>query len=111
MSAENPFQTIIERFDRIEKLLNDIRSNTPKTVDPPDRCNLDDACQITGLSKPAIYRLTHLKQIPFAKYGARLVFSRRLLAAWIERHTLTPEHLKDEAIGKLSDAARKNLER
>lgn len=108
------FITSLSRKE-LEQLISDsVRNCLTDKLSPPqptqsDRCTLADACAITGLSKAAIYSATHLKRIPYAKFGSRLVFSRRQLAQWVQEHTLTPtdnnevnDNLKLSAEKKLS---------
>lgn len=54
-------------------------------VDPQPGATMtvDEAAAFLGLRKSYIYKLTHLKEIPFIKYGGRLIlFDRDRLAAW-----------------------------
>ena len=77
----------------------------------PDRITLLDACELTNQSKSQVYKLTMLNEIPFQKYGKRLVFSRKKLFEWMETRTVSP--LKDTEIitGRISEAAKKHLKR
>jgi excisionase family DNA binding protein len=93
--------------DSISKCLND--KLPPSQLEPSDRCALEDACIITGLSKASIYKMTHEKKIPYAKFGSHLVFSRRQLAAWVESHTLPPSSPEDELKDNLIKSAEKKL--
>jgi excisionase family DNA binding protein len=45
---------------------------------------------ITGLKVPQIYKLTHRSEIPFKKFGKRLIFSRKEILQWVEYKTLIP---------------------
>ncbi len=50
---------------------------------PGATMNIDEAAAFLGLRKSYIYKLTHLKEIPFIKYGGRLIlFDRERLTAW-----------------------------
>lgn len=93
--------------DSVTKCLNG--NPLPSQPETSDRCQLNDACEITGLSKAAIYKLTHERGIPHAKFGSRLVFSRRQLAAWIDSRTISPESASDEMNIALAAAAKKHL--
>lgn len=104
----NPFESIDKRLSNIEALLLDIKHPEPRP-EPSDRIGLAEACTITGLSKPAIYKLTSLKQLPHMKFGRRLVFSRRALNAWVEENTKSPEQSPaDLAMEKLTKEARRH---
>lgn len=94
-------------FDQVTKCLNDKLS--PAQPEQPDRCGLEDACIITGLSKQSIYKMTHEKKLPFMKFGSRLVFSRRQLTIWRDEHTLSPSSPEDEVKDNLTKSAQKHL--
>jgi len=51
-----------------------------------DLIGIDEVCKITKLSKPRIYSLNCLKQIPSIKRGGvkRLIFSRSEIENWLE---------------------------
>jgi excisionase family DNA binding protein len=53
-----------------------------------DRIGIDEACSLTGYSKATIYKMTFTGEIPFRKYGKRLVFSRKELSEWISNRTV-----------------------
>jgi hypothetical protein len=55
-----------DSIDEIKSIPN------PKPL--PDRIVLSEATELTGLSKSQIYKDTSLGNIPFVKYGKRLVF-------------------------------------
>lgn len=104
----NPFETIDARLANIESLLLDIK-HPERPPEPSDRCQLKDACEITGLGKAAIYKLTHEKKLPHMKFGSRLVFSRRQLIAWVESHTIAPTAKEDEIKANIVKSAKKHL--
>lgn len=82
----------------------------PEYKEPPlDRISLNEATQITGLQKSALYKMTMAGTIPHEKYGKRLVFSRKTLQEWVQSRTIsktTPEAIMTE---RLAMAARKRL--
>jgi excisionase family DNA binding protein len=105
--------TTLRRED-LEKMITDsVTKGLNEFLKPPqtesDRCQLKDACEITGLGKPAIYKLTSEKKIPYMKFGSRLVFSRQKLAAWVEEHTLPSSSPADELNDNLVKSAEKQL--
>ena len=104
----NPFEIINERLTAIESLLLDIK-HPERPPEPSDRCQLKDACEITGLSKAAIYKGTSENKIPHSKFGSRLIFSRRQLVAWVESHTISPTAAEDEIKSNLVKSAKKHL--
>lgn len=67
---------------------------------PHDLILLKEACELTNSSKSKIYKLTRLKQIPFQKYGSRLVFSKRELIAWMGGIPINPSMISNsEKVG------------
>lgn len=90
--------------------LNNIKSllmrGLDKPKEPQDRCYLNDALEVTGLSKSKIYKLTAAGEIPCSQFGSRLVFSRKALLAWVERQT-KPKHDHSEAVTQLARSARR----
>ena len=45
---------------------------------------LDETAEYTGLTKSALYKLTHTRQIPFSKPGGKMLFfSRQALDQWM----------------------------
>lgn len=109
MSTENPFDVIEKRLSEIETLLQEIKNPITLKQEPQDRINLTDACEITGLSKASIYKMTHEKRLPHMKFGSRLVFSRRQLTIWVESHTLPSSSPEDELNANLVKSAKKHL--
>jgi excisionase family DNA binding protein len=80
-------------------------------VEPPqsDRIGLQEAMQVTGLQKSALYKMTMTGTIPHEKYGKRLVFSRKKLAGWIEQRTIRKQSLEEIAIKQLQKEAQKRI--
>ena len=108
MGIEQSIEVILGELSEVKEILQELRS-PQKNPEPADRCQLKDACEITGLSKAAIYKLTHEKKIEFMKFGSRLVFSRRKLAAWVDKNTLPPSYPEDELNANLVKSAKKHL--
>jgi hypothetical protein len=68
-------------------------ASSPKEL--PDSITLETAVQLleeSGFptSKAKIYKLTSSGNMPFRKYGNKLVFSRKELLNWAEQQTKTP---------------------
>jgi hypothetical protein len=82
---ENPFESIDRRLDRLEMLsleiLTHLRTNT--TAEMPEIGGIELAQGITRLSKSRLYALVSTRQIPHAKRGNKLYFTRIELQAWI----------------------------
>jgi len=99
--------------DSVTKCLTDKLSPQPESS---DRIGIDEACVILGTpdrpaSKATVYKMTHLKKLPFMKFGARCIFSRRLLTQWVEQNTKLPPDSRAEISLSLAATAEKHLER
>jgi excisionase family DNA binding protein len=75
----------------------------------PDRITLKAACEISGQSKSQIYKLTMANEIPFQKFGRKLVFSRKALIEWMESRTITPLNAGDGMEAGFKKTAQKRL--
>lgn len=60
---------------------------------------LDEAAQYTGLTKSALYKLTHNRQIPFSKPRGKMCFFKRTdLDDWMMSNPVaTTDELNDRA--------------
>ena len=65
---------ILTKLDKIEQLL----LQGQKSV-----LTLPEVCELTGLSRSHIYRLTCTKEIPHYKRGNTLYFSRTEIEGWM----------------------------
>ncbi len=92
-----------ESIDEIKKL--------PTPAPLPDRLTLNEACELTGQSKSQVYKLTMQGEIPFQKFGRKLVFSRKALLQWIEDRTTSSSSTEDEISNKLAATGRKRLKK
>ena len=68
--------TILEKLDRIENLLN-----LQKVV-----FNINEVCEFTGLSKSHMYKLTMNGKIPHYKQAKHLYFDRIEIEAWLKEN-------------------------
>lgn len=88
--------------------IEEIRSiPTPEEIS--DRCTLPEACEITGLSRSLLYKMSMDGTIPRQKYGKRLVFSRKSLSDWIEARTISTASPEDVMTDRLAESAKKKL--
>jgi hypothetical protein len=83
--VDNPFEVIDRRLGNIESLLAEIimylRDSTP--VNEPAIGGIELAQEVTRLSKARLYALVSARQIPHAKRGNKLYFTRSELQAWV----------------------------
>jgi len=102
----NPFDLLEARLSNIERLLLDLK-HAPKPVEElPDRIIIDEVCNITGLRKPTIYKMTSTGEIPCFRIGqGRLVFSRSELKKLMEARTIRKQSLEQIATNQLQTAA------
>jgi excisionase family DNA binding protein len=85
--------------------------NLPTPEPLPDRITLFEACELTGFSKSQIYKSTMLNEIPFQKFGKRLVFSRKGLTEWMERNTISAPIAGDIMDERLAKSAKRQLKK
>lgn len=104
----NDLQTAIKNC--LRESIDEIKS-IPSPEPLQDRITLLEACEITNQSKSQVYKLTMLNEIPFQKYGKKLVFSRKKLFEWMDSRTLTPVKYNEVITGRVSEAAKKHLKR
>lgn len=75
----------------------------------PDRMDIQQAADLIGLKRSAIYKLTMSGAIPFKKYGNRLVFNRQELNAWMDERTVRKQSPEEIASQQLARVARKRM--
>lgn len=79
---------IISRLERIER----------SALCSKDVLTLDELCIYTGYSKSYVYRLTSNRQIPFAKKGKELFFSKPEINGWLMGNRVkTQDEIRQEA--------------
>lgn len=93
----------------LEELIRDIVKQAVSEAQPPqsepsDRIGLTEAMELTGLKESAIYKRTMTGEIPFQKFGKRLVFSRKDLNEWIESKTISRLPASEIMSKKLSES-------
>jgi hypothetical protein len=90
----NPFEIIDRRLSDIETLLTEvIKHLRDRSTDmKAELGGIELAQEITRLSKARLYALVSARQIPHAKRGNKLYFTRAELQAWITAgRRITPE--------------------
>lgn len=89
--AENPFEVLGERLNKIEDLLLSIKQKSQEqSPQSKDIGGVEIAVEETGLSTHSIYRLVCERKIPHSKKGGRLYFSRKALRQWINEGNRQP---------------------
>jgi excisionase family DNA binding protein len=98
--------------DCIRQVINEVKPSKSECL--PDSISLTEACAIIGTkekpaSKATVYKLTMDKEVPFSKFGKRLVFSRKQLMEWMESRTICASSTDDSVSERLTSTARKRL--
>ena len=86
--------------------LEEIKSLSAQ-IDKPDKCTITEAEEVTGLKRSAIYKKTMKGDIPFGKFGRRLVFSRTELQVWIDSQTIRKPSNEEVISNQLQTVAKK----
>ena len=75
----NPFTEIADKLDQIQ------RQVSQKSPDP-EWLNLDEACAYLNLGKSAVYKKTMNHELPFYKFGKKLMFKQCELSEFVTSH-------------------------
>lgn len=90
---ENPFELIMEKLDRIERMLlnSSTRNYSPIAAEgeQPTVLTMKQAAAFTGLSTSRIYKLTSTRGIPHYKQGKKLYFKRAELNEWLTQNRIS----------------------
>lgn len=97
-------QIIVTTPDELKAIITEVVSSampvasSPKEL--PDSITLETAVKVLDefgfpTSKAKIYKLTSTGNMPFRKYGNKLVFSRKELLYWAEQQAKTPHNPSD----------------
>lgn len=60
----------------------------------------EEMCSLLQITKPSLYKLVHLRKIPFQKVGKRLRFPEAKINAWINDKTVDAVERTTEHGGK-----------
>lgn len=94
----------------LKESIEEIKSlPTPEPL--PDRITLSEACELTGFSKSQFYKMTMLNEVPFQKFGKRLVFSRKIITGWMEENTISAPSAGNVMENRLSKSAKQQLKK
>jgi len=83
---ENPFEIINNRLERIERLLENISSNSfinEANINLPKIMNLKQLASYLDVSKGYLYKLTSTNNIPHSKRGKRIYFDIEAINEWV----------------------------
>jgi len=96
----------------IDRIANEIEERLHRDTPPAplsDRITVDEAMTLTGLTRSSLYKMTMTNNIPFSKYGKRLVFSRKQLQEWIDRRTVPADSAEREMTRRLAAASSRKM--
>jgi excisionase family DNA binding protein len=48
--------------------------------------SMEELSRYTGIPKGTLYKMTHRREIPFSKPGGTLIFNRKKIDGWLEKH-------------------------
>lgn len=93
---------------KLETVLQLLKRQQPESQSPGKLLTIEEAAQFLNLAKPTIYRLVHLRQIPFnkPKGSKKLYFIKPELEAWIKtgrKRTVSEIEEQAESFVKLTD--------
>lgn len=93
------------RLVRIEEMLT---SDYYQRKEPSDVLNITEASELLNLTVPTIYSKVSKKELPYAKRGKKLYFSRRELTEFInEGRVKTTAEIQQDAILAMANVMKK----
>ncbi len=110
---ENPFDFILARLDRIEKILLEIRDapivETQITAGTKELMKIEEVAEYLYLKKQTIYGFTSRRKIPYIKIGRRVYFKRSEIDEFLNKgRRKTAAEIQEEANLNLRKTRRKN---
>ena len=93
-----------------EEIEGFLKGLNQKTI--PERMNLVEAGQYLSVSKSYMYKLTHLRTIPYNKFGKQIFFYTKDLDNWLKDNAIRYKpkgEIEREATELLSKSARNKL--
>ena len=66
-------------------------AKTRKSIVPNDVMTIDEVADYLDVSTSTIYKRVSLREIPYAKIGGGLRFTRKSIDAWLARNTVQPD--------------------
>ena len=83
---ENPFEIIMEKLDRIERMVNNIQKNqeVKETQDANKGImNVQQVADYLSISKQTVYGMTCRMEVPFYKRGKKNYFKKSDIDEWL----------------------------
>lgn len=79
---ENPFELIMERLDRIERAIENLKTENAIVVESK-AMNVSEVAKYLNTNVPSIYGLTSRAEIPHYKIAKKLYFKKEEIDEWI----------------------------
>ncbi|UGS22086.1 helix-turn-helix domain-containing protein [Flavobacterium cyclinae] len=79
---ENPFELIMERLDRIERAIENLKTENAIVVESK-AMNVSEVAKYLNTNIPSIYGLTSRAEIPHYKIAKKLYFKKEEIDEWI----------------------------
>lgn len=79
---ENPFELIMERLDRMEKAISNLKLENVIVVESK-AMNVSEVAKYLNTNIPSIYGLTSRAEIPHYKIAKKLYFKKEEIDEWI----------------------------
>ena len=107
LNVPEKLDLLLEQFEEMKGLLE--KNQPPKAV--PQNLDLDSAIAFMSekgypTSKSSMYKRTSMGQIPFSRFGSKLVFDRDDLMQWCKDNT-NVINVENELVINLAAAANK----
>lgn len=80
---ENPFEIVIEKIDRIERILLEVLGGKPNGYETLNVLNVDQAAKLLSMTKSTVYKMTSRMEIPYYKRAKRIYFKKSELEEWL----------------------------
>lgn len=83
---DNPFESIMNRLDDLEKKFDQVTSVLESKASPPDQeepLTVGQAAEFLSMKKNTVYYMTSRDLIPFVKRGKYLYFFKKDLINWL----------------------------
>ena len=108
---ENPFEVIMDKLNRIERMVTIIRENqeNSKTQDSgKEIMNVQQVAKYLNIAKQTVYGMTSRREVPYYKRGNRLYFQKSDIDEWLlSTRRKTIEEIKMEAASYLKVRGRR----
>ena len=84
--------------ESINKVLEKLEIIENNLINTKAVLNLEEVCQLTGISKSTMYKLTSTREIPHYKKVKHLIFDRLEIEAWMKSNPIvTREQTEQQA--------------